>query len=226
MHDDVDLKDFQGTGRLFPLPGVVLFPHVVMPLHIFEPRYRQLTEDALSGDRLVTLVQVAPDICWPGKGEPPLAAVGCLGRILEYERLADGRFNFLLLGRKRVRIVREITAPTLYRQAELEILEDLESDPTASARRDELVGLFRACVSRLGPIDSDLDQLLQGELSLGVLTDILAHALGLPAVLKQQLLDERRVERRAEILCHLLSATVLGTTGPRHPPYPPPISPN
>ena len=60
MDDDFDLKDFTNVCRLFPLPGVVLFPHAVLPLHIFEPRYRQMTEDALATDRLIAIVQLRP----------------------------------------------------------------------------------------------------------------------------------------------------------------------
>lgn len=227
MYDDIDLKDFGGISRLFPLPGVVLFPHVVLPLHIFEPRYRQLTEDALAGDRFITLVQIPPGCGETGGVEPEIEAIGCLGRILECERLPDGRFNYLLLGRKRVRILGELKSSTLYQQARVELLEDIDPGPRASRYRDALVAHFRARVASLGPIDPDLEHILHCELSLGVLTDILAHALGPPLALKQQLLAERRVEERAKVLCQLLTtnAEVL-SEGPRRPLYPPSISPN
>ena len=65
MDNDLDLRDFANVTRLFPLPNLVMFPHVVLPLHIFEPRYRQMTEDALAGDRLITMVQITP----PARGE-------------------------------------------------------------------------------------------------------------------------------------------------------------
>ena len=114
LDNDLDQRDFANVTRLFPLPNLVIFPHVVLPLHIFEPRYRQMTEDALAGDRLITIVQISP----PARGEHwtepvPLESVGCLGRIIRHERLADGRFNILLLGRKRVRLRREITTAKL-----------------------------------------------------------------------------------------------------------------
>lgn len=224
MDDDYDLRDFDHVTRLFPLPGVVLFPHVVLPLHIFEPRYRRMTEDALASDKLVTIAQVCPDADWSGPSEPALEPVACLGRILTYDRLPDGRFNFLLLGRKRVRLVRERRASTLYRQAEVEILEDVEPPSDPSGRRDDLIALFRAVAGRSGPLDPDLANLLRSELSLGVLTDILAHALGLPPGLKQSFLEECRVTHRAERLIEVLRPLALGP--PLRPPFPPPFSPN
>src|SRR6516225_204839 len=108
MDDDPTLERFSKLCRLFPLPKVVLFPHAVMPLHIFEPRYRQMTEDALATDRLVTIVQWRAPYPTEPDTLPELEEIGCLGRILQHERLADGRFNFLLLGRKRVRLGREL----------------------------------------------------------------------------------------------------------------------
>ena len=134
MDFDSDLPDFSRLCRLFPLPDVLLFPHALLPLHIFEPRYRQMTEDALAGDRLVTMVQIRP----APKGSPwvepvPIMEVGCVGKIVQYERLADGRFNFLLLGCKRVRLKREIPGGKLYRIAEAEIMDDEEPDPSFGA---------------------------------------------------------------------------------------------
>ena len=109
MDNDIDLRDFENVTRLFPLPGLVMFPHVVLPLHIFEPRYRQMTEDALAGDRLITMIQISPLPKGKSWVEPvQIEEVGCLGRIIQHERLPDGRFNILLLGRKRVRIRREL----------------------------------------------------------------------------------------------------------------------
>lgn len=223
MHDDLDLRDFHGVGRLFPLPGVVLFPHVVMPLHIFEPRYRQMVEHALASDRLLTIVQVRPDSVSEVAGTPALEAVGCLGRILNHERLPDGRFNVLLLGRKRVRLQRERTAGTLYRQAELEILEDQPETSGMSSLRVAIQEQFRDLMTARGPLDRELESLLSGTLPLGVLTDILAHTLGLPSALKQQLLAECAPSRRAEVLSGVLAS--LQREG-RPASYPPPFSDN
>src|SRR4051812_1397494 len=162
MEDDRDLRNFGGVCRLFPLPGVVLFPHAVLPLHIFEPRYRQMTEDALADDRLVTIVQLrgtSPSDA-PTLGTPPIETVACLGRILQHERLPDGRFNFLLLGRRRVRLTREIPTGKLYRTAEAEIMEDVDDD-SEGAVRVELTDLFRRAFERQRKLDPDIASLLE-----------------------------------------------------------------
>src|SRR4051794_27194419 len=157
MDNDIDLRDFDNMARLFPLPGLVMFPHVVLPLHIFEPRYRQMTEDALAGDRLITMIQISPLPSGKSWIEPvKIEEVGCLGRIIQHERLPDGRFNILLLGRKRVRISRELTSDKLYRTAEVELLEDSVPLTPEEPARDELVELFRKIFERHHKLDPDL----------------------------------------------------------------------
>jgi uncharacterized protein len=209
MDNNFYLRDFANQCRLFPLPSLVLFPHALLPLHIFEPRYRQLTEDALATDRFVTMVQVPPPpngSFWP---EPvPIMGVGCLGRIVQHERLADGRFNFLLLGCKRVRLVKEQSSTKLYRIAEAEILDDQESDQPQEPRRQQLVDLFRTVFEKRYRLDDDLAKRLNSAISLGVLSDIIAHALGLPPGIKQELLSETKVERRVENLLVLLRTII------------------
>jgi Lon protease-like protein len=233
MEDDLDLRNFANRSRLFPLAGVVLFPHSVLPLHIFEPRYRQMTEDALAGDKLVTIVQLksSSSPMMAGIGEPQVEEVACLGRIIQHERLPDGRFNFLLLGRKRVRLKHEISEKSKsYRIAEVEILEDVydDRDESLESCRDELTTLFRNAFAKHQPVDSDLDALLNKKLPLGVLTDIVAHALGLPVEVKQLLLAEQRVDYRAqsllEILKQLLARHPEGASAPKL--FPPPFSEN
>ena len=232
MDDDLDLHNFSQCCRLFPLPGVVMFPHAVVPLHIFEPRYRQMTEDALADDKLVTIVQLHPSrVGTTGTiGDPPIETIGCLGQIIQHERLPDGRFNFLLLGRKRVRLRRELPGDKLYRIAEAELLEDdCDSEPE-EPRRGGLTRLFRQAFSQRGKleIDPDLAHLLETTVPLGVLTDIVAHALGLPPELKQELLAETNVARRADTLLEVLAQALEGSPegSPGWRSFPPPFSPN
>ena len=222
MHDDLDLRDFRGVTRLFPLPGVVLFPHVVLPLHVFEPRYRQMTRDALADDSLITVVQVRPDADWNGPDEPALESVGCLGRILRHDALPDGRFNFLLLGRTRVRLLGEAQVSTLYRQAHVEVLEDREpAEP--DLLRDALIARFL----EVSQPHNELSELIDQNLPPGVLCDLLTHGLGLPPAFKQQMLAEIDVRRRVESLDALLQqligrpASRPRPRGPSIPPGPP-----
>src|SRR5262249_61215492 len=97
-----------GPARLFPLPTLVLFPHVLQPLHIFEPRYRQMTADALAGDRLIAMALLRPGWEKDYEGRPPIYSVICVGRIVAEKRLPDGRFNILLRGVSRARVRREL----------------------------------------------------------------------------------------------------------------------
>jgi Lon protease-like protein len=222
---DLELRDFDHVTKLFPLPDFVMFPHVVVPLHIFEPRYRQMTADALEGDRTITMVQISPSA--PGKTwtEPvPIEAVGCLGKILQHERLADGRFNLLLLGCKRVRLVRELESPKLYRTALIEVLEDQEPSSPDESARSELIGLFRQAYKTHQELDSEIAQLLEKPVPLGVLTDLIAHTLALSPAVNQRLLGESSVDRRAEIICSVLREVADWEVPSRS--FPPPFSMN
>ena len=125
------LEDFCGTARLFPLPNLVLFPHVIQPLHVFEPRYRQLMADALAGDRLMALALLQPDWEEDYHKRPPIHPTVCLGRIFQEERLPDGRFNLLLHGVARARVLEEVQTGKLYRSARIDVLTD---DPIPCSR--------------------------------------------------------------------------------------------
>ena len=92
---------------LFPLPTVVLFPNIFLPLHVFEPRYREMVADALAGDRMIGMVLLRPGWEHEYEGAPPVYPVGCSGVITHFERLSDGRYNIVLRGLARFRILRE-----------------------------------------------------------------------------------------------------------------------
>lgn len=202
-----------------------MFPHVVLPLHVFEPRYRQMTEDALAGDRLITMVQVSPCLKREPWIEPvPIESVGCLGKIIHQERLADGRFNMLLLGLKRVRLLREIRSEKLYRIAEVEIIEDEPPILPDEAARSELTGLFRKIFDSQRKLDPDLDELLNKPVPLGLLVDIMTHALDLPSALKQELLAERSVQQRVDTIRSVLREATPGHS--QRTPFPPLFSAN
>src|ERR1019366_9533561 len=114
MSEPAPFVEFNGKARLFPLPNLVFFPHVMQPLHIFEPRYREMTADALAGDRFIALVLPAPGWEDDYDGAPALHSIGCLGRIVAEQKLEDGRYNILLRGFARIRILKELGSKKLY----------------------------------------------------------------------------------------------------------------
>ena len=111
---------------MFPLPNVVLFPNVFLPLHIFEPRYRQMTADALAGDRMIGMVLLRPGYEADYEGRPPVYRTGCAGLITHAEKLDDGRYNLVLRGLEKFTIDTEEPAPPgrLYRTAVVTSLDD------------------------------------------------------------------------------------------------------
>jgi uncharacterized protein len=204
--DDILLTDFDGTARLFPLPDLVLFPRVLQPLHIFEQRYRQMTAEALAGNRLIALVLLKDGWDKDYENNPAIHPVACLGRIVADQRLEDGRYNFLLRGLSRARIVREVPTDKLYRTAEVVLVSDIESQgSTGALARQRLVKAVTGWFTAQAGKPEQLNKVLQSELPLGALADILSFALPLGAEVKQGLLEEFRVEQRVECLLEFLS---------------------
>src|SRR5216684_121077 len=117
---------------LFPLPNVVLFPHVFLPLHIFEPRYREMVADAVASDRLIGMVLLKPGWERDYEGPPPVYPIGCSGVITHVERQADGRANIVLRGLERFRILDEDHGLS-YRRAVVEPVTDQQ--PAAADRQ-------------------------------------------------------------------------------------------
>lgn len=222
--DQAAIRGFGGVARLFPLPNLVLFPQVVQSLHIFEPRYRELTADALAGDRLITLVLLRPGWEDDYDGRPGIEAVGCLGRITHHEPLLDGRSNLRLRGLARLRLLAEEPTHKLYRTARAEVVPDVVPEDLTRLL-DLRRGLAEAVLGRFEPTGAahrQLSDLFAGETPLGALCDMLAYALPIELELKQRLLDEPRVDTRVEFLADALRLTE--PTGDRQ--FPPDFSPN
>jgi uncharacterized protein len=209
-------EQFSGKSRLFPLPNLVLFPHVMQPLHIFEQRYREMLEDALAGDRLITMALLTEGWESDYEGRPPIRSMACLGRITTHFRLADGTYNVLLLGLRRVRIVRELEPKRLFREAQLEICEDFyppQEAPRHSALQRQIREGLLQLLPRLPEVHEQLDQLLENDVSLGMLTDVLGYTLDISLDEKQALLEEINVYDRAEMLLRHLTALVGNLAG-------------
>jgi uncharacterized protein len=137
----MDVGDFSGRLPLFPLSNVVLFPHGLLPLHVFEPRYRAMTEAALEGERLIGMAVLRPGWEPNYAGNPPVHDVVGLGRIVKEERLPDGRFNLLLVGLARARVIEEIQS-TPFRVARVELLEDRPAEGDLYERRRKVLHAF------------------------------------------------------------------------------------
>jgi len=216
MNDDVTaLQEFNGQARLFPLPGLVFFPHTVQPLHIFEPRYRQMAADALGGDRLIALVLLKPGWEDTYDDRPVVHSVACLGRVIGDHRLPDGRYNLVLRGIARVQIRDEPPTDKLFRSANVEVLHDLVPDDVEElmALRTALADLILPRVTA-APTRDQLRNLFQGELPLGNLCDVLTFALPLPPESKQELLETLLVTDRARELMEAFRAVVGAATQP------------
>jgi uncharacterized protein len=226
----VSFDNFSGKVRLFPLPNLVLFPHVMQPLHIFEPRYRDLLEDALAGDRLMAMAALAPGWEKDYEGRPAIYPMACLGRITTHYRLADGTYNVLLLGLQRARIAREIDGHRAFREAEVELCED-QYPAGQMARQQSLQQRLHDTLVKVLPhmpeAREQMDQLLAHDVPLGVLSDVISYMLELDVAGKQALLAEADVCRRTELLLAHFSApsTDVGAT-PAGAAFPPKFSPN
>lgn len=225
---DFDADTFSGVVRLFPLPNLVLYPHVMQPLHIFEERYREMVEDALAGDKLIAMAVLEPGWENDYDSRPPVATYACLGKIVAHHRLADGRYNLLLLGVQRVRIDHELDPLRSFRQATVELIDDEYDFETSSQSRrlhEKLLAAFRehlpcACET------VQIEKMLSGSVPLGLLTDLAAYALPLDTAVKQELLAECRVSARAELLLSQVEQLALATTEKSSLTFPPSFSDN
>ncbi len=182
---------------VFPLAGALLFPGMHLPLHIFEERYRALINDAMARDRQIGMVQPKE-----AGNHPALFDIGCLGKIIDIEALDDGRFNVVLEGVARFRIIEEIDASTAFRQVRAEIEDDQEIDEVlASAERAALEIESRKFADLQGyQVDWD---------SIGRLDDMafvngIAQIAPFDAASKQALLEIDGLANRAELIIQLL----------------------
>ena len=204
---------------IFPLSNVVLFPRVKTPLHLFEPRYRQLARDVLEGERRIGMMVVRPEHVDEMPGDPPIYPVGCAGVITECHRLPDGRYNLVLLGEHRVRVVGEEPRgdSRLYRVARVVRLEDSYPE----AERARVARLRAAIVTDVGVLvrhaQPDRAHAFDPELFAGVddetFVNAVANAFAFPAEEKQALLEAENVPERYARLASSLSFQRLELDG-------------
>jgi Lon protease-like protein len=207
-HESTDAPDLSSVP-LFPLPGVVLFPRAVLPLHIFEERYKTMMADALRGDRQIAMALLRPGWEREYHGKPAIDPVVCVGNILSHERLPDGKYNLLLQGQARARIVREHDSDSPYRVAELQALPETEaSSADMDAERDRLSRLFRTAMLGGTPVGRQFSTLLAaGDLRTQDVADLVAFNYLEDVALKQSLLGESDVLLRVRRTLDALEAS-------------------
>ncbi|MEQ1829204.1 MAG: LON peptidase substrate-binding domain-containing protein [Pirellula sp.] len=234
-------EDFDGLVRLFPLPNLVLFPHVIQALHIFEPRYCEMLSDSLESDRLITMALLIPGWENDYQGKPKLADSVCIGRIISHTPTDDGKHNILIAGIQRARIVEELDVNSSFRQAHVELTPDIvpeEFEASIDEYRESLLDVFRSVIPLDAANSKTFADLLTQQLPIGILTDIIAYAVNLPIPIKQKLLAEPNVQVRYELLMDnlepLLSNEESDASGAEHgilqkepnKSFPPPFSAN
>ena len=201
---------------LFPLPSTVLFPNVFLPLHVFEPRYRAMVADAIQDDRLIGMVLLRPGWERDYNGRPPVYPVGCSGLITHVERLADGRYNIVLRGIERFRVLKEDPCRS-YRRAAVEplverelVAEDRAAIKLQRSKLEELLTTneSRSSFRHVQAADSNVPKIPSG-MPDEDLVNALAQYLDLEPLEKQALLELQNLRRRAESLVELLEMKLL-----------------
>ncbi len=181
---------------IFPLAGAVLYPGLQLPLHIFEPRYRAMVSDALARDRRIGMIQ-------PQRGEEgaPLFAIGSLGRIDNVEALDDGRYNIVLEGEARFRILRELKVSTPFRQVEAELLGDPDEEALAPVERASFEREARRFADAQG---YRVDWQSVARLDDVALINGVSQIAPFDAAAKQALLETPDIATRCELLVQLM----------------------
>jgi len=193
---------------MFPLPEVVLFPHALLPLHIFEERYRAMTRDLLVGPRFLVIASIVPGEN-DGRDKPAVRPIAGVGQVVRADELPDGRFNLVVHGRARVHIDEELPSDHPYRLVAASPVPDLPvADPVELADAHQSL---RALIERLAesiPGGEHLRQMFAVQEGPAELVDALAAALIVEPGLRQRLLETRDVTKRIE----RVSAEVVAMT--------------
>ena len=195
------------TIPIFPLPNVVLFPNVFLPLHVFEPRYRAMLADALAGDRIIGMTLLQPGYEADYQGRPAVYPIGCAGVITHSERLPDGRSNLVLRGLEKFRIVDEDTSGE-YRLAHVQPpgreRPRKAAETPAAPQALLVIAIERGGAPRFPAAIPDED-----------LVNALSQYLGLEPVERQALLDRDGILARCDGLIELLEMKTYSAGGPR-----------
>jgi Lon protease-like protein len=192
-------EDVPAHVAVFPLSGALLLPGGRMPLNIFEPRYLQMIDEAIRGDKVIGMVQPALDGSLRDDGEPELCEVGCLGRIISFSESGDGRYLISLQGICRFRIIQELAVKTPFRQYRIApFVADLADDQGgAEVNRPALLKAFRAYL-QANDLDADWESVSRAENAM--LVNALSMMAPYGAAEKQALLEAPDLKTRADTL--------------------------
>ena len=211
MHDLDDITrlpdDFDGCVRLFPLPDLVVFPHAMQPLHIFEPRYCEMLADAMATNQLIAMATLTGGISAATKEQSPIASTVCIGKVISHTEVENDRHNILLVGAKRAKIIRELDAGRPFRIARVEVAQDVYPPSGTKGRLDmkrELLQAFGDVIPSSSGVKQSLQELMAGQMGLGPITDIIAYTLPFEVKSKLSLLADPNVDLRASELIRLL----------------------
>ncbi len=190
---------------IFPLPGAILFPGLQLPLHMFEPRYRSMVSDAMARDRQIGMIQPNDhnvEGMGGGADAPDLFKIGCLGRICDVEAMDDGRYNVILEGIARFRLVRELDVTTPFRQVEAELIEEAPDS-------DILAGIERASLERESRKFADAQGYAVDWEQVSRLDDVslvngVSQIAPFDSAAKQALLEANSIGERAELMVQLM----------------------
>jgi uncharacterized protein len=187
---------------LFPIAGAILFPRAQLPLHIFELRYREMVRDAVDGDGRIAIVQPQLVEVEDDRNQP-VYPVGCVGEIVGLEELEDGRFNIVLNGSNRFRIISEVDLETPYRNADLDVgaFNDREPEPLGMVQRAEVEREARRLGEALGlAVDWSAVSRLDDEM----LVNAIAQVAPFDVSAKQALLEAETLDARTDLLVQLM----------------------
>jgi hypothetical protein len=194
---------------LFPLSGAILFPRSQLPLHIFEQRYREMVRDAIDGAGRIAMIQ---PLRLDDDNQAPLYEVGCIGEIIGVEELDDGRFNIVLLGSNRFRLIGEAKVDAPYRCADADItaFDDSEPEPLAIIQRAEVEREARRLGDALGlAVDWAAVAQLDDEMLVNAICQVAPFDVGA----KQALLEQATLAGRADLLVQLMQFQRMAVTG-------------
>ena len=194
---------------IFPLPNCVLLPGGLLPLHVFEPRYRELTKHCLEGHQLMGVARLRPGFETAYYGRPPVYERFGVGKIICSEELPDGRYALLLRGVARVEIARELPAERSYRMVEARMLADATADaPASKAIQQKLIALCDRLAEVIDHGGPQLRDLVRSVDAPGDCADAVAAALIMDADIRQELLESCdpmvRLQRTLGHVSHLL----------------------